>query len=57
MADDRDRLIMLYKQLQSIQVPNFDNPEVDITANTIMEGLKLMQEWLVKEAQKHFTKK
>lgn len=57
MADDRDRLLKLHKDLTSIQIPNFDDPEIDKVANTIMEGVKMMEGWLVEQAKKKFTKK
>ena len=54
--DDRDRLIALYKAIQSIEVPEFENPEINVTGNTIREGFKMMEGWLAKEGQKHFDK-
>lgn len=56
---DRQRMIVLYRSIQAISetVPNFNNPEIDKTANTILEGLKLMEQWLAAACQKHFNQK
>lgn len=56
--DDRNKMIVLYRQIQAISntIPNFNNPEIDKTANTIMESLKLMEKWLADTCQLHFNK-
>jgi hypothetical protein len=54
--DDRNKMITLYRAIQAISnnIPNFNNPEIDKTANTIMESLKLMEKWLADTCQQHF---
>lgn len=56
---DRENIIKLYKAIQSIstQIPAFHNIEIDKTANTILESIKLMESWLVKECQTHYPNK
>lgn len=57
--DDRNKMVVLYRSIQAISetIPNFNNPDIDKTANTILEGLKLMEHWLGITAQKHFNGK
>jgi hypothetical protein len=55
---DRAKMVTLYKSIQAISgaIPNFNNPDIDVTANTILEGLKLMEQWIATTCQKHFNK-
>lgn len=57
--DDRNKMIVLYRQIQAISnnIPNFNNPEIDKIGNTILEGLKLMEQWIGTAAQEHFKSK
>lgn len=56
---DREALIKLYKGIQDIstKVPGFHNSDIDKTANTVLQSLKLIESWLVKEAQTHLGNK
>lgn len=57
--DDRNKMVALYRQIQAISetIPNFNNPDIDKTANTILESLKLMESWLATTCQQHFNSK
>lgn len=52
---DREKLLDLYNKIKSIEIPVFENSEVQVIANTIKAGLDLMIKWVVDVAKKHFT--
>lgn len=51
---DRERLLELYKRIQDIELPTFDNQELQLIVNTIAEGIKIILGWLSDAAKKHF---
>lgn len=57
--DDRNKMVSLYRSIQAISetIPNFNNPDIDKTANTILTGLKIMEQWFATTCQTHFNKK
>lgn len=57
--DDRNKMVALYRRIQAISetIPNFNNPDIDKMANTVLQGLKMMEQWIAVTAQKHFNSK
>lgn len=51
---DREKLLKLYNDLKAIAIPEFENSELQILVNTIVEGIKIITDWLVDAAKKHF---
>ena len=44
---DREKLLKLWSDIKSIEIPVMDDPANDVIPNTIAEGLKFINEWLV----------
>lgn len=51
---DREKLLKLYTDLKGIELPGFDNKDLQIIVNTISEGIKIILGWLTDAAKKHF---
>lgn len=51
---DREKLLKLYADLKGIELPNFDNEDLQIIVNTISEGIKIILGWLTDSAKKYF---
>lgn len=51
---DREKLLALYKRIQEIELPQFDNKDLQVIVNTISDGIKIMLVWLADSAKKHF---
>jgi len=51
---DREKLLALYKRIQDIELPEFDNQDLQVIVNTVSEGIKIILSWLADAAKKHF---
>lgn len=51
---DREKLLALYNRIQDIELPEFDNKDLQVIVNTISEGIKIILGWLADSAKKHF---
>lgn len=54
---DRERLLALYETLKNIELPKFDNRNLQVIVNAIEEGIQIMLKWLADSAKEHFGNK
>jgi hypothetical protein len=52
---DREKLLKLYADLKAIELPIFDNNDLQIIVNTISEGIQIILGWLADAAKKYLT--